>query len=47
MRTCTFLPEKVLSKVWSYFDQAQEHYGMAWPVLHDAPARLLALTTYN
>jgi hypothetical protein len=27
-----FLPENVLSKVWAYFDRAQEHYGVAWPV---------------
>jgi hypothetical protein len=27
-----FLPESVLRKVWAYFDQAQEHYGMDWPV---------------
>ena len=27
-----FLPERVLSKVWAFFDQAEQHYGMAWPV---------------
>ena len=27
-----FLPESVLRKVWGVFDQAAEHYGMAWPV---------------
>jgi predicted TIM-barrel fold metal-dependent hydrolase len=27
-----FLPESVLRKVWGVFDQAPEHYGMAWPV---------------
>jgi len=27
-----FLPESVLRKVWGVFDQAGEHYGMAWPV---------------
>jgi Amidohydrolase len=32
-----FLPESVLSKVWSYFDRAQEHYGMAWPVHYRLP----------
>ena len=32
-----FLPENVLRKVWSYFDQAQEHYGMAWPVHYRLP----------
>jgi predicted TIM-barrel fold metal-dependent hydrolase len=32
-----FLPENVLRKVWGYFDQAQEHYGMAWPVHYRLP----------
>jgi uncharacterized protein len=32
-----FLPENVLSKVWGYFDRAQEHYGMAWPVHYRLP----------
>ena len=32
-----FLPENVLSKVWAYFDQAHEHYGMAWPVHYRLP----------
>jgi predicted TIM-barrel fold metal-dependent hydrolase len=27
-----FLPEPVMNKVWGYFDQAEEHYGMPWPV---------------
>jgi hypothetical protein len=27
-----FLPGSVMNKVWAYFDQAQEHYGMPWPV---------------
>ncbi|GAA1843636.1 amidohydrolase family protein [Pseudonocardia ailaonensis] len=27
-----FLPERVLRKVWAYFDQAETHYGRAWPV---------------
>lgn len=27
-----FLPERMLSKVWDYFDRAEEHYGTAWPV---------------
>lgn len=27
-----FLPERMLAKVWDYFDQAESHYGMAWPV---------------
>lgn len=32
-----FLPENVLSKVWGFFDQAQEHYGMPWPVYYRLP----------
>lgn len=32
-----FLPEPVLRKVWAYFDQAGEHYGMDWPVHYRLP----------
>lgn len=27
-----FLPEKMLAKVWAFFDDAAEHYGQAWPI---------------
>ncbi|WP_245975898.1 amidohydrolase family protein [Amycolatopsis palatopharyngis] len=27
-----FLPEPVMRKVWAYFDQAEQNYGMAWPI---------------
>jgi predicted TIM-barrel fold metal-dependent hydrolase len=27
-----FMPEQVLRKVWAYFDEAERHYGTAWPV---------------
>jgi len=27
-----FLPEAMLSKVWAYFDDAERHYGTAWPI---------------
>lgn len=27
-----FLPERVLAKVWAYFDEAERHYGRAWPI---------------
>ena len=27
-----FLPRNMLAKVWQYFDQAEQHYGMAWPI---------------
>lgn len=29
-----FLPERVMHKVWSYFDSAREHYGVDWPVAY-------------
>lgn len=27
-----FLPERVLRKIWEFFDNASTHYGIAWPV---------------
>ena len=27
-----FMPDRVLRKVWAYFDGALEHYGVEWPV---------------
>ena len=27
-----FLPPAMLTKVWQYFDDAERHYGMAWPI---------------
>ncbi len=27
-----FLPPSMLAKVWRYFDEAESHYGMAWPI---------------
>lgn len=27
-----FLPDRVMRKVWAYFDLAQAHYGTAWPI---------------
>ena len=27
-----FLPERMLRKVWAYFDEAQRHYGVPWPI---------------
>ncbi|HEV7657291.1 MAG TPA: amidohydrolase family protein [Mycobacteriales bacterium] len=29
-----FLPPRVLAAVWAFFDQAEEHYGRAWPILY-------------
>ncbi|MDR7302923.1 amidohydrolase family protein [Haloactinomyces albus] len=40
-----FLPERVLHKVWAYFDAAGTHYGLDWPVQYryDEPTRLRVL----
>ncbi|EHR59807.1 amidohydrolase family protein [Saccharomonospora cyanea] len=32
-----FLPERVLRKVWAYFDDAEKHYGLRWPVYYRLP----------
>lgn len=32
-----FLPERVLAKVWAYFDLAGQHYGLDWPVRYRLP----------
>jgi predicted TIM-barrel fold metal-dependent hydrolase len=32
-----FLPDSVLRKVWAYFDRAQTHYGMEWPIHYRTP----------
>lgn len=32
-----FLPERVMRKVWAYFDGASEHYGTPWPVHYRLP----------
>ncbi|GAA4559567.1 amidohydrolase family protein [Pseudonocardia xishanensis] len=32
-----FLPQRMLDKVWAYFDLAETHYGMPWPVQYRAP----------
>ncbi|MEY8043504.1 amidohydrolase family protein [Saccharopolyspora cebuensis] len=29
-----FLPERVLRKVWAFFDQAGRHYGTEWPIFY-------------
>lgn len=48
-----FLPDRVLQKVWSYFDNACEHYGRAWPIHYKEPEdvrlallRALGVTTF-
>lgn len=37
-----FLPERVLRKVWAFFDEARAHYGVDWPIRyrHDEPTRV-------
>ncbi|MGC4940307.1 amidohydrolase family protein [Kribbella sp. DT2] len=32
-----FLPDQVMNAVWAYFDQAEQHYGVAWPVQYRTP----------
>jgi predicted TIM-barrel fold metal-dependent hydrolase len=32
-----FMPERVLAKVWDFFDQAGTHYGFDWPVRYKLP----------
>jgi uncharacterized protein len=32
-----FLPDRMLRKVWAYFDHAERHYGTAWPIHYRTP----------
>ncbi|MER5673835.1 amidohydrolase family protein [Pseudonocardia alni] len=32
-----FLPQRMLDKVWAYFDAAETHYGTPWPVQYRLP----------
>ncbi|MGH3906937.1 MAG: amidohydrolase family protein [Pseudonocardiaceae bacterium] len=32
-----FLPDRVMAKVWAFFDQAEERYGIRWPVHYRLP----------
>ncbi|MBN9757740.1 hypothetical protein Ae406Ps2_2638c [Pseudonocardia sp. Ae406_Ps2] len=32
-----FLPQRMLDKVWAYFDAAETHYGTPWPVHYRLP----------
>lgn len=40
-----FLPERMLSKVWAYFDNAATHYGTPWPIQYrtSEPERVATL----
>jgi len=44
-----FLPESVMRKVWAYFDQAEQHYGVPWPVYYrtDEQQRLATLRSFG
>lgn len=44
-----FLPDPMLRKVWAYFDGAQEHYGMPWPITYrfDEATRLAVLRGFG
>lgn len=32
-----FLPARVMTKVWNFFDQAEERFGIRWPVRYRQP----------
>ena len=40
-----FLPERVLRKVWAFFDEGRANYGMDWPIQYryDEPTRVEVL----
>ncbi len=40
-----FMPQRLLDRVWRYFDEASTHYGVGWPVHYRLPQdqRLAAL----
>lgn len=40
-----FMPDRVLRKVWAFFDRAEEHYGRPWPITYrtDERTRLATL----
>lgn len=40
-----FMPQRLLDRVWRYFDHATAHYGVAWPIHYrlPQPQRLAAL----
>lgn len=44
-----FMPDAVLGKVWGYFDGAQQHYGMHWPIRYrlPEPERIALLRTFR
>jgi predicted TIM-barrel fold metal-dependent hydrolase len=44
-----FMPESVLRKVWSYFDNAGQNYGVEWPIQYrfDEDERLRVLRSFG
>ncbi|MGH3436041.1 MAG: amidohydrolase family protein [Sciscionella sp.] len=44
-----FLPDRMMSKVWAYFDNAEQHYGMSWPVTYryDESERVRLLRSFG
>ncbi|WP_033442045.1 amidohydrolase family protein [Saccharothrix sp. NRRL B-16314] len=44
-----FMPQRVLDKVWAYFDQASRHYGVDWAIRYRLPEadRLAALRSFG
>ncbi|WP_038044559.1 MULTISPECIES: amidohydrolase family protein [Thermocrispum] len=44
-----FLPQRVMRKVWAYFDEAERHYGVSWPVWyrHTEQRRLAMLRQFG
>jgi uncharacterized protein len=44
-----FLPERMLRKVWAYFDEAVSHYGYEWPIHYKLPEdeRLARLRSFG
>jgi predicted TIM-barrel fold metal-dependent hydrolase len=33
-----FMPDRLMEAVWRYFDDAVDHYGVAWPIRYRQPA---------
>ncbi|WAL64747.1 amidohydrolase family protein [Amycolatopsis cynarae] len=44
-----FLPDRMMTKVWAYFDQVEERVGAAWPVWYRQPEaeRLAVLESFG
>jgi predicted TIM-barrel fold metal-dependent hydrolase len=44
-----FLPEQVMRKLWAYFDNAREHYGIDWPIRYrfDEDERVRILRSFG